>query len=247
MAHEFDLRKQITLEATPEQVWEAIATGPGQDAWFMGRNEVEPRPGGVTRQHVGGHAEEGVVTAWEPPRRFAFRGGADGAFMACEFIVEGRERGSTVLRMVQSGVLGDDWDTEYDALNRGWDLYLHTLEQYLTHFTGRRAAVIFGARPAEEGGVPVWPVLERGLGITGPLSPGDRVRLTPEGLDPIDGVVDYARPDFLGVRTEDALYRFIRGMHDTLVIGHHVFDHAGRADPAELEQAWNDWLAKIFC
>jgi hypothetical protein len=30
-------------------VWEAIATGPGLDSWFMGRNEVEPREGGTVR------------------------------------------------------------------------------------------------------------------------------------------------------------------------------------------------------
>ena len=42
MGHEFELRKEITLAASPEQVWDAIATGPGMDAWFMGRNEIEP-------------------------------------------------------------------------------------------------------------------------------------------------------------------------------------------------------------
>lgn len=49
MLHEFDLRKEITLDATPQQVWEAIATGPGIDAWFMGRNQVEAREGAGPR------------------------------------------------------------------------------------------------------------------------------------------------------------------------------------------------------
>ena len=53
MPHEFELRKEITLQATPEQVWEAIATGPGIDGWFMGRNEVEPREGGRTAMTIG--------------------------------------------------------------------------------------------------------------------------------------------------------------------------------------------------
>ena len=55
MPHEFELRKEITLDATPEQVWEAIATGPGIDAWFMGRNQVEPREGGRSSMTIGGH------------------------------------------------------------------------------------------------------------------------------------------------------------------------------------------------
>ena len=67
MPREFELRKEITLDATPEQVWEAIATGQGIDAWFMGLNQVEPREGGRTAMTIAGHTEEGVVTAWEPP------------------------------------------------------------------------------------------------------------------------------------------------------------------------------------
>ncbi|WP_214414070.1 SRPBCC family protein [Sphaerisporangium fuscum] len=244
MAHEFELRKQVTLEATPEQVWEAIATGPGLDSWFMGRNEIEPGVGGTTRQYFGDFPVEATVTAWEPAERFAFRGaeGPDGTFMAFEFLVEGRDQGSTVLRLVQSGVLGDDWEAEYDALRRGWDLYLHTLGQYLAHFPGRHAKVVFAARPDAGGGEPAWDVLSRGLGLTGPVERGDRVRLTPEGLDPIDGVADYVAPGFLGVRTGDALYRFILGMGDTLVAGHHIF--AGAA-PEDTEQAWQTWLAKL--
>lgn len=40
----------------------------------------------------------------------------------------------------------------------------------------------------------------------GDVAPGDRVRLS--GPAPVEGVVDYATPHFLGVRSGDALYRF---------------------------------------
>ncbi|MEU8272291.1 SRPBCC domain-containing protein [Sphaerisporangium sp. NPDC049002] len=245
MPHEFELRKQVTLEATPEQVWDAIATGPGIDSWFMGRNEIEPREGGATRQYFGDFPVEATVTAWEPSRRFGFRSdkGPDGSFMALEYLIEGREQGSTVLRLVQSGILGDDWDGEYDALSRGWDLYLHTLDQYLTHFHGRSAVVVFGTRPKTGGGEPVWQELERGVGLTGPVTPGERVRLTPAGLDPIEGVVDYAVPGFLGVRNDDGLYRFIQGRDETLVVGHHIFRDV---DPKETERAWHEWLGRLL-
>ena len=49
MAHPFEVSKEIEVDATPEEVWEAIATGPGIDSWFMGRNEVEPGEGGKAR------------------------------------------------------------------------------------------------------------------------------------------------------------------------------------------------------
>ncbi len=43
MAHPFELSYEIEVDASPKEVWEAIATGPGVDSWFMGRNEIEPR------------------------------------------------------------------------------------------------------------------------------------------------------------------------------------------------------------
>ncbi|MEZ0070933.1 SRPBCC domain-containing protein [Planotetraspora sp. GP83] len=125
MGRAFELRKEVELEATPGQVWEATATGPGVDSWFMGRNVVEPGEGGIVRLTLGGQSQENTVTAWEPGKRLAHRGAEpdDGNFMAFEYLLEGREGGGTVLRMVQSGVLGDDWETEYEAIKTGWDTY----------------------------------------------------------------------------------------------------------------------------
>ena len=246
MAHEFELRKEITLEATPEQVWEAIATGPGIDAWFMGRNEVEPRAGGRTAMTIGPHTEEGTVTAFDPPRRFAYQGGEPGnvGFMAFEWLIEGRGDGTTVLRLVQSGMLGDDWETEYDALGKGWDMYLHQLGQYLRHFRGRPVTpvTIVGPGPGDPG--QLWPELRRGLGLAGEPAEGDRVRLTPDGLDPVEGVVDWVSPDALGVRADDALYRFIRGFDGSVALGHHLY--AGDVDAKEVEAAWQAWLSRQF-
>jgi uncharacterized protein YndB with AHSA1/START domain len=246
MAREFELRKEITLEATPEEVWEAIATGAGIDGWFMGRNQVEPREGGRTAMTIGGHTEEATVTAWEPPRRFAYRtGGPDGSgFMAFEWLVEGRGDGTCVLRLVQSGMLGDDWETEYDALGKGWEMYLHQLGQYLRYFRGRPVTpvTIFGPGPGDPDRL--WPELRRGLGLAGEPAEGDPVRLTPGGIDPIEGVVDYLSPDVLGVRGEDGLYRFVGGFNGSVGVGHHLF--AAGVDDKEAEGAWQAWLDRLF-
>src|SRR5258708_25821925 len=139
--HEFEVRDQIAVDATPEQVWDAIATGPGIDSWFMGHSEVEPREGGAGRLTIGGETSTSTLTVWEPQRRLAKRigGGEDGTFMAIEYLIEGRDQSSTVLRLVQSGVLGDDWESEYEALKAGWDMYLFTLAQYLRYFPQRVA------------------------------------------------------------------------------------------------------------
>ncbi len=246
MGHHFELHKDIELTATPEQVWEAIATGPGIDSWFMGRSEVEPREGGRSSLTMGGHTEEATVTAWEPGKRFAIRSesGPAGGFNAIEYLIEGRDQGATVLRLVQSGVLGDIWETEYEAMQAGWDMYLGTLAAYLAHFPGRVGAPVAAFRPGAGTPDQVWAAVAGALGITGPVAEGQRARLTVDGLPPIDGVVDLAGlPTYLGVRTDDALYRFLHSgteRGNVLVLGHHVF--APGQDPAQAEQAWQAWV-----
>jgi uncharacterized protein YndB with AHSA1/START domain len=246
MPHEFELRKEITLDATPEQVWEAIATGPGIDGWFMGRNQVEPREGGRASMTIGEYTSQAVVTAWEPPRRFADRAGSPGeaGFMAFEWLIEGRDDGTCVLRLVQSGVLGDDWEAEYDALGTGWDMYLHQLGQYLERFRGRPVAPVTLMHPGTGDADRSWSLLVAGLGLEGPVTEGDKVRLTPEGLDPVDGVVDYLSPVAIGVRGDDALYRFARGHDGSVGVGHHLY--GGGVDQEEAERAWQGWLTRLF-
>ncbi|MFC0507796.1 SRPBCC family protein [Micromonospora costi] len=249
MGQRFELQKDVELAATPEQVWEAIATGPGIDSWFMGRSEVEPREGGRTSFTMAGQTQEATVTAWEPGRRFAYRTapGPDGAITAMEYLIEGRGQGSTVLRLVQSGVLGDNWETEYEAMKAGWDMYLGTLAAYVAHFPGRSGAPVAAFRP--QAGTPeqVWAAVAGAFGITGPVTEGQRARLTVDGLPPIDGVVDLAGlPTYFGVRTDDALYRFLHSGTDrgnVLVLGHHLF--AADQDPARAEQAWQSWVEKL--
>ncbi|SCL56570.1 Uncharacterized conserved protein YndB, AHSA1/START domain [Micromonospora citrea] len=249
MGHRFELHKDVELAATPEQVWEAIATGPGIDSWFMGRSEIEPGEGGRTRLTMAGHVEEATITAWEPGKRFADRTepGPDGTFTAMEYLIEGRDQGGAVLRLVQSGVLGDNWETEYEAMKVGWDMYLGTLAAYLAHFPGRTAAPVSAFRPGAGGPDAVWAAVTRAFGLAGPVAEGQSVRLAVDGLPPIEGVVDLAGlPTYVGVRTADGLYRFLysgaeRG--DALVLGHHLF--ADDQDPARAERAWQEWVTAL--
>ncbi len=250
MGREFEVRKEIELEATPEEIWQAIATGPGMDSWFMGRSEIEPGEGGTTKLTVGGHTEQATVTAWEPLRQLAYRTGEgeDGSFMAFEWLIEGRDRGSTVLRLVQNGFLSGDWDAEYEAMKTGWDMYLHTLAEYLAHFPGRTATPVSAMKFQAADQERAWTVLREALGLAGTAAEGDRVSFTVRGLGPIEGVVDYAAlPSFLGVRTGDALYRFIHSgpsRGDAVVLAHHVFSDG--MDEKATEQAWQDWLIGLF-
>jgi len=247
MGHEFEGHQEFELDATPEQVWEAIATGPGINSWFMGRNEVEPREGGTVRMAFGDYTPESTITAWDPLKRFAHHSGVaeDGRFIAYEFLIEGRAGGSTILRAVTSGFLpGDDWEAEFDAMTKGGELFFRTLVAYLTHFPGRTATPITAFGPMVTDWDHAWAVLHRELGLTSTVAEGDQVRFTPDGLAPIEGVVYFVNPHTLGVRTSDALYRFLRGFHGPMIVGHHLF--AGGVNRERTEHAWQSWLTTLF-
>jgi uncharacterized protein YndB with AHSA1/START domain len=245
MGKQFETSDSVEVGATPEQVWQAIATGPGIDSWFMGRNEVDA-DNGVVRQSFGGYEPEHRVTAWEPAHRLAYRSdeAPDGRFVAFEFLVEGRDRSSTVLRMATSGFLpGDDWAAEYEAMTKGTGLFFATLTTYLDHFAGRTARPLTVFGPV----TPDWPaaraVLLRALGLPGAPAPGDRVDVKADGVGRIDGEVYFVNEHTLGVRTADALYRFMKGFGGPIVAGHHLF---GETDPGAAERAWQAWLDTTF-
>ncbi|MFJ9606079.1 SRPBCC domain-containing protein [Kitasatospora sp. NPDC101176] len=245
MTHPFEIELETTLPASPEQVWEAIATGPGVNSWFMGRNEIDPREGGTAVMETGGHRAEALITAYEPGKRLATRTatGDDGRFMAFEYLVEGREGAATVLRVVHSGMLGDDWQDEYDALRRGWPFHLHTLHEYLAHFPGRTALPVFAVAPTP--GRPVEQVraaLAAALSLPHPAAVGARVHAEPAGLPALDGEVVWADDERFGVRTADGLYTFHHGPGVVLMFHHLFAPDTGRA----AEAAWQRWLNDLL-
>ena len=247
MPHEFEVRAEIAVDATPEQVWEAITTGPGINSWFMGRNEVEPREGGTVRMSLPGWTMESTVTAWQPSERLAFQGNEnpDGSLHAFEYLVEGRGGGSTVVRLVHSGFLGDNWQEEYDALSKGDGMYLRKLALYLKHFPGRTSTyAMFAPGPQLPDRDQAWGAFMDVLGLSGTVTEGEPVRLTVAGLTPVDGVVEFAsQPTYIGVRTPDGMYTFIHGYQDTVVVEHHNFSDGVHGNA--IEQAWQSWLDRL--
>ncbi|MEZ5085611.1 MAG: SRPBCC domain-containing protein [Tessaracoccus sp.] len=237
MSSNFEIRKEITLEATPEQVWQAIATPEGQAAWSPDPYAME---------------QEGMLLEQEPLHRLAVRtpAEANGAFHAFEYLIESQDGAITTLRFVHSGFLGDDWNDEFnfeEMTSYGWDMYLHTLEQYLTYFAGRPSALVTTQAPMSSAAPGSWSVLEKALGLDGPVHLGETVRLAPDGLPAIEGVVDYVIPtdDFIAIRAADGLYRFhnLAPMNMPIAIGHYIYDDINR-DRVQAE--WHAWLERVF-
>jgi uncharacterized protein YndB with AHSA1/START domain len=243
---ERELAKTVELAASPEQVWELIATGPGISTWFV-PHQVEPRPGGAVRASFGGTFEgSGRVTAWEPGRRFGYAEPAPGEAPehAFEFLVEGRDGGGTVLRFVQSGFAGEGWENEYDSFDKGWTLFFGNLVAYLEHFAGLPVHNVVSMAMAPGSKDDAWPVLHRALGLDGHPAAGERVALA--GPQELTGVVDVSTPEFLGVRSAHGLHRFgAEGDAGCGVSAYHYF-YGEPVDTETLTKTWNAFLGELF-
>ncbi|HYB48664.1 MAG TPA: SRPBCC domain-containing protein [Streptosporangiaceae bacterium] len=246
MGHEFAQHHAAEVPATPDEVWAAIATGPGIDSWFMGRNEVKAGAGGRVRTVFGEYTPELEITGWDPGHRFAYRGGQDpdGRFIAYEFLIEARAGASTVLRTVTSGFLpGEDWAEEYEAMTLGGELYFRTLVEYLSYFAGRFAVPVTAFAPPGTSWSRDRALLCRELGLTDQPKPGDRVRFGGEA-GAADGAVYVANAHAIGVRAPDALYRFMRGFAKPVIAAHHLFGES--AEPDDARRAWEAWLRRTL-
>ncbi|MCP2168491.1 SRPBCC family protein [Goodfellowiella coeruleoviolacea] len=242
------LAKEVELAATPDQVWQAIATPEGMSLWFVPHEHSGAE---IEADFGGGNTQAGQVLEREPGRRVVYGApGPDGeAPTEIEFLVEGRESGSpdrpasTVLRLVQSGFFdGDDWAAEYDGFGKGWDVFLHNLAEYFRHFAGLPVTNVVATGFTDLPGEAVWAELTALLGAEPAL--GERVRLTPTGLEPVAGVVDLRERLLLGIRTEHGFYRFlVDDLHHMVSTTQYFYGVA--VDRASRTAAWQAWIDRL--
>jgi uncharacterized protein YndB with AHSA1/START domain len=173
----------IEVPGTPEEVWQAIATGPGITSWFV-PTEVDEQEGGAVLQHFGDMgSDEGRVLRWDPPRQLVFEGGASaGRPLAFEWTVEAVSGDTCTVRLVNSGFgEGEEWDGDYDGMSMGWRLFLENLRLHLTHFAGRRAVASVPMAMVDGPNEPAWSKLCAALGVSDGLAAGDDLQLPAVG------------------------------------------------------------------
>jgi uncharacterized protein YndB with AHSA1/START domain len=69
-----NVRREVSLEASPQEVWSALTQAPLLSAWFDTEAELDPRQGGAVRfRSRDGTDRRGVIELFDPPRRLAFR------------------------------------------------------------------------------------------------------------------------------------------------------------------------------
>lgn len=206
--HDRVIDLSVEVPGTPEQVWEAIATGPGITSWFI-PHEVEGREGGAVRMDFGPAFGEmtAAVTVWEPPHRVVFDSEGDQA-LAHEWLVEARDGSSCVVRLVVSGFgAGAGWDAQYDGLSNGWQIFLHNLRLHLTHFTGQRGRAIIPTRMTAGPKDAAFSRLCDAVGLPDDLHEGDRVQAAGPGVPALSGIVE-------GVQVTDVTHTYFLLLED---------------------------------
>lgn len=249
---------EVELPGSPEEVWHAIATGPGISSWFV-PTKVEEREGGTITQSFGPGMESiSTITRWSPPLRYSADSrddlGPDDPTVVTEWIVEARAGGTCVVRVVHSWLMdGDGWDERFEGHAQGWAAFFRILRLYMEHFAAEPCAAFQAVAFAPEPQEAAWQVLVSGLGAARATA-GGRVRSVmgaPRLAARVEtaGTAEHAE---LLLRLEEPcpglVHLFAMPMDGQVLLPVRVFLYGADAEAlAEREQpAWQAWLERIF-
>lgn len=245
------LEHEIEVDGTPEEVWRAIATGPGISSWYV-PHTVEERTGGAASARFGSAPEmevPGRVAAWEPPNRVVFDGGDDVEGLAFEWLVEARDGGSCIVRLITSGFgSGEDWDAQYDGMAEGWRMFLRNLQLHLAHFPGQTATPALPMAMAAGDRDELWRTLMQALGAPAAPTAGDRIELTAGPDLALAGrvveVADHRVSLLVDEPTPGTAFVTIEGMGDQfgISIWSYLYGDKGEAVVRADEPRWQAWL-----
>jgi len=248
---------ELLTSGTPEQVWQALATGPGNAAWFT-RGEIEERVGGSFLLDFGqGATSSGNVTEWVPPHRFCYveRDWEAGAPpVATEITITARSGAQCVVRMVHSlFTVSDDWDDQIEGFEKGWPGFFAVLKVYLAHFAGSAAASFIVNSPVNVSSLAAWQRLGEALGLAG-ANVGER-RAWSAGPEACSGIVEHVHQDaqqrYVVLRLEAPsagvvlLGTYDKGAATNLSLCRYFYGENAVELAAASEPRWRDWLTTL--
>ena len=250
---------EFEVPGTPEEVWQAIATGPGISSWFVPA-EFEERDG------------KPVAVKFNFGPGMEIRACRDGVGSAADVCRGGRRHtvarrpsrpsgalkraraGCAVVRIVHSLFAStDEWDNQLEGAKSGWAGFLNILRIYLTHFRGQRSAIMQVTAPVAGTEAEAWETLTAALGVKG-LSVGQRWT-TPAGVSPLGGVVEFLTED-----PYDALLRLDKpgpgiaalgavtypGGQSVVAMNLYLYGDQAAATVARETPLWQAWFQERF-
>jgi uncharacterized protein YndB with AHSA1/START domain len=254
------IQVEVEVPGTPEEVWQAIATGPGISAWFVPAEfeERDGKPVAVTFNFGPGMESRSVVTTWDPPRTFAKE--ADGWFpgspqIATEWSVEARAGGICVVRVVQSLFADtDDWDQQLIGTESGWPGAFRVLRLYLTHFRGQRCAFMQFLAPVAGTVEEAWATMTAALGLNG-VGVGQSWAV-PTDVPALGGVVEHVNPSpsppGVLLRLDKpgpgvaALFTMSWGESVMAAFSFYLYGDQAAATVAHVTPLWQAWIQEHF-
>ncbi|WP_420128031.1 SRPBCC family protein [Longimicrobium sp.] len=253
------VQAEVEVPGTPEEVWDAIATGPGISSWFVPARVDECVGGDVVCSFGPGMDSLATITAWDPPRRFVADSrddmGPDAPAVATEWIVEAKAGGTCVVRVVHRWFTdADTWDNQFEGHTYGWQSFFRVLRVYLAHFSGRHGTLVQVMGVAQPPKEEAWAAWTGPLGLLG-AQVGQRVS-TPDGAPRLGGTVEWAGqpawPEDLLIRLDQPapgiahLVPHPMGGQVFLTLRMYLYGDTAPAAAAEAEAAWTAWMNEKF-
>lgn len=242
----------VDVEGTPEEVWRAIATGPGISSWFV-PHEVAEYEGGQVLLDFGTFGQHtATVAAWEPPHRVVFTGGTERP-LAYEWLVEAKDGGTCSVRLVNSGFGPEaEWDAEYDGMSEGWRIFLANLRLHCQHFRGRTARAIVPVGVTAGSNAAAFTALCAALGVPDDLEPGQQLRTTGADVPSLSGTVVEARrfprasAYLLLLDSPVPGTAFVAAEGDGDFVGLSTYLYLYEVGDQRVEDKWTPWFAERF-
>ncbi|WBL19254.1 SRPBCC family protein [Citricoccus sp. NR2] len=258
----------VDLPATPEAVWESVATGPGYRRWFV-EAEIDGRVGGALITHHGDFgASHGTIVEWEPHRRYRY---LEADWMGEEqpvppweteiVLTPVGEDGTVTRATLRSGISaeGATWKDAILGTQEGWEGAWLNLLQFHAHFGDRHAAqaLVMRAGGPDDDIVTtlglVGAVVGEERGVSNPAPSGAGGTEQPGGellrgtvIATTDSLSDQdATSRSVMLRTTDAVYEFgtlLMGGERTLVVRGYLYPEASRGLSAAV---WESQVAEV--
>lgn len=216
------VKAEIEIDATPEAVWQAIASLQGMKAWFMGMEcDFDGQVGGKVTTKMGGQViGQADIEAWDPPHKLVTRNpdpfGPGTPAMGYEWTIEAKDGGKCVLRMVQT-LFSDDgaWDGQVGDTTEGWPAFFHVLRNYVERHAEQESGLAMAMGPAASNDRDeAFAKLTEAMGL-GELTEGDSVTCDAEGAPAFSGTVEA----IAGGRAKRAMIRLEQPCPGTAWIG----------------------------
>jgi hypothetical protein len=251
---------EVEVPGTPEEVWQAIATGPGISCWLV-PTEIEERAGkpvAVKMNFGPGMEISAPVTTWNPPLKWAFdtAGIVPGSPpTANEWSVEAPAGGTCIVRMVQSLFTStDDWDDQLEVGAAAWVAFLRALRIYLTHFRGQPSTTMKWVVPVAAPEADAWSMATEALGLKGAKVGQRWSSPARNGVPAFSGTVEhYTENPYDALLRLDkpgpgiaALGAFNCGGPSMVALAFYLYGDSAPATVGRETPLWDAWFQKRF-